>query len=297
MTHIVFFCEKHYGGYGDRLLGMASAITIARVLGATFSFSWEPEFMRFCKEQPALKADTHLNLINRSHSDILESQPIKELWKNSTVRISANIPVDRLLWKNPHLGSLAPYEAEAIRSLQAVFPTLGLAAPTDQVYECGIQIRCGDTYCMPHSAAVQYIPEAAWPGFAASLKGYLESRSIKGKVYLTSDTYTIYRYFTELNDDSIEFVFTPRTDNIHFDFHNSRDRAKEIVEDHLRLQGCKRIITGLRSNFGTSAAYCSPVCEEMILYSSDWPSDACVQYTEYNTRTTLILKEYGSHKA
>jgi len=278
MTHIVFFCEKHYGGYGDRLVGMASAITIARVLGATFSFSWEPEFMSLCRPQPAITANTRLNLINKRESDILETHSLKD-W--GIVSISANIPVDRLLWKNPAF-SLGPYEAEAIKSFKEVMPALGFI-PTLK-YEMGIQIRCGDTYCMPHALAEQYIPESAWPAFAASVKAYLDKRKICGPVYLTSDTYKIYPHF--LNDPRFRVI--DRKDDIHFDFYNSRNRYKEIVDDHLELQSCRRIITGLRSNFGTTAAYCSPVCEELILYNS-WETPV---FTEYDTAQKLVLKEY-----
>jgi hypothetical protein len=104
---------------------------------------------------------------------------------------------------------------------------------------------------MPHALAEQYIPDAAWPAFAASVKAYLDKRDIKGPVYLTSDTYKIYPHFL---DDS-RFRVIDRKDDIHFDFYNSRNRYKEIVDDHLDLQSCRRIITGLRSNFGTTAAY------------------------------------------
>ena len=284
MTHIVFFCEKHYGGYGDRLVGMASAITIARTLGATFSFSWEPEFMALCTPQPERIPSKHLNMINKRSSDILEKEPLKDTWANTVIYISANIPIDILMWKNPafHLGS---YDSEAIRSFREIMPALGLQ-PVSMKYEVGVQIRCGDTYCMPHSLAEQYIPEEAWPAFAAKIKAYIEGRGIRGAVYLTSDTYKIYPHFLALNDE-IQFTVIDRKDDIHFDFHNSHNRYKEIVDDHLELQSCQRIITGLRSNFGTTAAYSSPICQEMIVYSPD-----LLSFKEYDTGRQLILKEY-----
>jgi hypothetical protein len=161
---LVFFCDKHYGGYGDRLVGMASAITIARALGRPLSFQWEPEFMQLCRAQQSLQATAHLNLINLRRSEILETQDVRELWQRQTVRFSANIPVDRLLWSNPHF-SLGEYQTEAIRSFREVMPCLGLPGILPK-YEIGVQIRCGDTYCMPHAAAEQYIPETEWSAFA-----------------------------------------------------------------------------------------------------------------------------------
>jgi len=282
MTQIVFFCDKHYGGYGDRLVGMASAITIARALGVPLAFQWEPEFMELCRAQPALNATTHLNLINLRSSDILEKQNLRELWQNQVVRFSANIPVDRLLWSNPHF-SLPSYQAEAIRSFREIMPCLGLPAIFPK-YEFGVQIRCGDTYCMPHAGAQQYIPETAWPDFAERVKAYLLGRGVKGAIYLTSDTYKIYPIFKALNDETLQFVTIDRVADIHFDFYNSTGKYKEIVADHLELQCCRRIITGLRSNFGTTAAYCSQVCKEIILYDRGFKA--------FDTRAQLVLKEF-----
>jgi len=284
IPQIIFFCEKHYGGYGDRLIGMASAITIARILGFSFTYSWEPEFMRLCKSSSSADANAfHLNLMNKKTSTILENEPLLDIWKN--VKISANIPIDRLLWKNPHF-SLGPYDAEAIRSFKEIMPALGFSPPTMK-YECGVQIRCGDTYCMPHAQAAQYIPENTWPALAAAVKNYLLKREIAGAIYLTSDTYKIYEHFLKLNDDAIQFRVISRKEDIHFDFYNSNNRYKEIVDDHNELQMCRRIITGLRSNFGTSAAYCSPVCDELIIYDVN-----NLSFTEYNPREKVVLKEH-----
>jgi len=261
---------------------MASAITIARALGVPLTFQWEPEFMQLCRAPPILNATTHLNLINQHRSDILENQDLRELWQNQVVRFSANIPVDRLLWSNPHF-SLPRYQTEAIRSFREVMPCLGLPAILPK-YEFGVQIRCGDTYCMPHAAAQQYIPETAWPDFAERVKAYLLDLKVKGTIYLTSDTYKIYPVFKALNDESLQFVTIDRNTDIHFDFYNSTGKYKEIVADHLELQCCRRIITGLRSNFGTTAAYCSAFCEEIVLYDRDFAS--------FHTGSQLILKEF-----
>jgi len=283
MTRLVFFCDRHYGGYGDRLVGMATAITIARVLEAPLTFQWEPEFMALCRPQPSEVATMHLNLINERRSEILETQNLRDLWLNKTVRLSANTPVDRLLWSNPHF-SLGDYQTEAIRSFREIMPQLGLP-PVPPKYEFGVQIRCGDTYCMPHAAAEQYIPETEWPAFAERVKAYLIGRGAKGAIYLTSDTYTIYPVFKALNDGELQFVTIDRTTDIHFDFHNSTGKYKEIVADHLELQRCRRILTGLRSNFGTTAAYCSAHCEEIILYDRD--------FVAFKTRSQLVLKEFS----
>ena len=140
MTHVVFFCDKHYGGYGDRLVGMASAITIARALGVPVTFQWEPEFMQLCRTQPILQATTHLNLINQHDSDVLENQDLRDLWRNQVVRFSANIPIDRLLWSNPNF-SLQSYPTEAIRSFREIMPCLGLPQILPK-YEFGVEIRC-----------------------------------------------------------------------------------------------------------------------------------------------------------
>jgi hypothetical protein len=298
---IQFISTKHTGGYGDRLIGMASALTIANILGFRFCYSWESDFMNNCEttEHTVTQKETIiLYLINQHSSPVLEQGDLPRLWSGKTITIQANIPIHGGLWKNPYLKELLKgrsYDTETLQSFQQLFSTyiqFKNLVPAIQ-YKCGIQIRVGDTYCMPHSLAEQYIPNEQFSAFARSIKRYLQQRGIKGSMYVTSDTYHMYKYFTELNDSDYTFVFRDRTDDIHFDFYNSNNRYKEILDDHCSLMNCKTIITGLRSNFGTTAAYCSPVCTELVVYTSDWKQT--IEYRSYDSKTVLILKEYKAH--
>ena len=298
---IQFTSSKHNGGYGDRLIGMASVATIANILGYTFRYTWEPDFMNHCEKTESTVLSNHdevLDLYNTHGSPILEQEDLLTRWSGKTVTIKANIPIHEGLWKNPHLKGLLKdrtYDTETIRSFQELFSKyIHFSNPFPVIqYDCGIQIRVGDTYCMPHRLAEQYIPNEAFPAFACSMKAYLQQRGIKGLIYLTSDTFHIYKHFIALNDSEYTFVFRDRSDDIHFDFYNSNNRYKEILEDHCSLMNCKTVITGLRSNFGTTAAYCSSICSEIVFYTSDWKET--IQYKSYNSKDILILKEYKKH--
>ena len=46
---LIFVSKKYNGGYGDRLVGMCAAITIARILGLKFFSTWEDDFMSLCE--------------------------------------------------------------------------------------------------------------------------------------------------------------------------------------------------------------------------------------------------------
>jgi len=295
VSSIQFLSRKHTGGYGDRLIGMASVLTIARILGFHFQYSWEEEFMNHCQPSELNCVDETLDLINQNNSHILETEDLLTAWKGKTIAIKANIPIHSGLWKNPFLRERTAgriYETETIQSFQEIFSKyIRFLTPfSERKYDCGIQIRVGDTYCMPHSLAEQYIPTSAFPTLARTMKSYLQKRGIRGHIYVTSDTFHIYKDFTELNDSDYTFVFRERTDDIHFDYHNSNNRYREVLEDHYSLMNCKTVITGLRSNFGTTAAYCSPDCSELVIYTSEWKGK--ITYKLYNPKSTLVLKEY-----
>jgi hypothetical protein len=237
--------------------------------------------------------DIHLNIVNANYSAILAEQDIRSAWNGKVVYIQMNKPLEILLWKNPYIPDAyrRDYEHTSIQSYQHIFSQL---IPIRhhlrdiETYDCGVQIRCGDTFCMPHAAARQYIPTERFAEFAASVKRYLQERQIKGKIYITSDARVMYTHFKELCDDDYSFVFWDRSDDIHFDFGNSYNRYAEIVRDHMSLLSCRRIITSLRSNFGTSAAYCSPLCTEMMLYSVKEE----IGFHTVDPRQMYAIKEY-----
>jgi hypothetical protein len=306
---IVFVSRKRTGGYGDRLIGMASAVTLARMLNAEFFFHWEAEFMSLC--QPTASnlvslppIDETLALGNQHHSPVLETEHLLERWAGKTIAIEANIPCDIHLWKNPFFQetlATRPYEQEALQSFRTLFTQhIQLSHPLfssvrTQTFDCGIQIRCGDPYCMPHALAEQYIPESNFATFAQKLKAYLILKGIQGRIYVTCDTFHMYKHFTALNDESYTFVFRDRKDDIHFDFWNSNNRYAEVLVDHLMLMQCKEVITGLRSNFGTSGAYCSTLCKTIHFYTSDWSEPCKVNFLSFPTESSLVLKEYKNN--
>jgi hypothetical protein len=273
---ITFWSRRNNGGYGDRVVGMSAACTIARRL-----------HMKFQIIQDILPDDkcVHVNVINNTRSDLLEFANLRELWKDTHVVVQANTPIDLCLWKNPFFPELkdVSYELEVIQSYKEISRT----APSSQPFVCGVQVRCGDTYCMPHSQAEEYISQSSFLEFSKSIHDYIFSNSIRGKIFLTSDTHKIYPYFDALSNADIEYVYTKKQDDIHYDFYNSDNRRDEIVYEHEMLQQCQHIITGLRSNFGITAAYCSPVCQRVTLYP---------RFKTFDTNVDFVSKEFP-HKA
>jgi len=294
---LIFWSKKYNGGYGDRLVGMSAGITIARILNMKFLSNWEDDYKVLCTGGGSQIVNIppgyyDLNLFNLKRNAFLENDNILANLSGKTVVFQANQPVDLLLWSNPYLKDLLAgrsYEAESIKSYQEIFSKHILLKDlgVGEEFACGIQIRCGDTYCMPHQLAEQYIPEKDFPAFTSQIKEYLIDRGIAGRVFLTSDACIMYNHFARLSDERIQFIFIERGEDIHFDFYNSNNKYFGIVKEHAMLQKCKMIMTGLRSNFGTTAAYCSPLCEEMVLYSpgKDFKTVDC--------REKLVLKEYN----
>jgi hypothetical protein len=302
---IKFVSKKRQGGYGDRLIGMVAVSTVARILNVPFQYIWESEFMNLCTTNEFTatneSADVKLGLGNRPFSPELETQDLQTQWDGKTVTLEAvNLPIHKSLWKNPYLQDILKgrsFDTETLQSFQEIFSKyIQLKTPfTVSNYDCGLQIRVGDNYCMPHSMAECYIPTEQFTVLAQRMKSYLQQRGIKGSIYVTCDTFHVYKHFTALNDTDYTFVFRDRSDDIHFDWYNSTNRYREVLEDHYTLMNCKTIITGLRSNFGTCAAYSSPSCSEIVFYLSTWKEGCTVEYKAFDSKNVLILKEYKDH--
>jgi len=303
---IKFICTKRQGGYGDRLIGMTAVATIARILNTPFQFLWEPEFMNLCTHNEFTANDDSstieiTSLGNVDNCPILETEDIFTKWDGAIVAFhAANLPFHKSLWKNPYLQEYLKhksFDSETRQSFQDLFRLyIRFTDPFPTIlYDCGIQIRVGDQYCMPHATAECLIPTDKFEIVAKRMKTYLQYQGIKGKVYVTCDTFHMYKHFTALNDSEYTFVFRDRSDDIHFDWYNSNNRYREVLEDHAVLMNCKSVVTGLRSNFGTTALYSSPYCHEVAFYTSSWKDACSVEYKVYDPRSVLILKEHKIH--
>lgn len=294
---IIFNSKKNRNdsGYGDRLVGMSAVRTIARILECEFTSVWDDEYARLCDGLATALPSSYeeVNLFNQRTSDVLSQADLRALWEGKTIVISSNTPIDLSLWSNPFLSSELQgrsYELESIRSYREIFRDhIRLKEVPTETFQCGIQIRCGDAYCYPGPTARTYIPESEFPALCTEIKSYLERRSIRGRVFVTSDTYKILDCFRDLNDSVHTFVFRDRSDDIHFASDSAAHRLNEIVHDHMCLQNCDLILTSLRSNFGTTAAYCSSRCKELVLYSPSW------QFESYACNDKLLLKKYKNN--
>jgi len=122
---IQFLSKKHNGGYGDRLIGMASVVTIARILEFDCTYRFEEDFMKHCISSEysthSITPTSTLDLINQRSSSVLETENLPVLWAGKCIAIQSNIPLHGLLWKNPFLQDLLKgrsYDTETLQSFQ-----------------------------------------------------------------------------------------------------------------------------------------------------------------------------------
>lgn len=286
---IVFYAGRGCGGYGDRLIGLASAYVLARALGKPLGVTLEPEYIALFEHCECTPIDTFINLINKHMA--FETDDFSTYVGN--VGVAMNIPCVRGLWNNPRVAPSFEFEEALTEAFTHIYTTYLRPLPRlfpEVAYAAGLQIRCGDVYCMPHALAQEYIPAAAVPSLLRQCKDYLISQGVRGRVFVTSDARMVYEHAAALSDETLEFCFFPRTDDIHSDFHNSSGRAEEIVKEHVHLSTCPWIITSLRTNFGSTAAYAAK-CKHLVYFSAtDW--NAPVSFCHINTQTTLCIKEY-----
>ena len=126
---LIFWSKKYNGGYGDRLVGMSSGITIARILGKSFASNWEDDYKILCDASDSLIVNIpgncfQLNLYNQKRNSFLENDNILAAFSGKNILFQANQPVDQLLWNNPFLKEILAgrsYETESIISYQEIF--------------------------------------------------------------------------------------------------------------------------------------------------------------------------------
>lgn len=288
---IVFCAGRGCGGYGDRLIGFASAYVLARALDKPFGLMLEPEYVALFDHLECTPIDTLINLINKHMA--FETDDFSTYVGN--VGVSMNMPCVRGLWNNPRFTPPYTFESAFTEAFTHIYTTYLRPLPhlyPKIAYAAGLQIRCGDVYCMPHAYAEEYIPESAVPSLLSQCKHYLMSQGVQGRVFVTSDARMVYEHAAALSDNTLEFCFFPRSDDIHSDFHNSSGRAEEIVQEHVHLSTCPWIITSLRSNFGSTAAYAGK-CKHLVYFSATW-NNLLVSFRHINTQTTLCIKEHDN---
>lgn len=317
---VVFLSKKGNGGYGDRLIGLISAYTFARMLRKPFIHAWPTEIADAFYDAIDLKDVPCENMIYfywiqkpYHEMDILDTLTL-ETWENNTVHIETNTPFLRRLFDMNPLFQDYDFEEEFRRSARDIYQNICIPAfhimpiPSCDV---GIQIRCGDSYCNNDGdyktgpGIADYIIPLQLPLLLVKLAKYIKKVIPKNAtIFVTSDYGNVNVILAELLGDSyqVKWVMTPQKS--HFDRASGIANPYPIIMEHVLLSRCNHIITNVNlSNFGTSAKLISQHTGR--LHNFDYGTPRTTEQkrsVNFNTDTldiqqidfedTIIFKEY-----
>jgi len=271
------------GGLGDRLLGMANAILLAKALHLSFWVKWDaPNVSQvfqivhnfYFSPGKTRPFSVILSCIDQlyKYEQILSSENIPDLWADRNILVHWNMPVAKFLYANPFVLAKKTIQAGNFETdLEKVFQTLFTQElvplvrpiPISEPY-IGIQIRTGDVsmgFLQGHDLRVSQLEP-----LLDSLAQFCEQKT--NIVYVTSDHPDAVRLLRQ-RLPNLQFVNPPPNSRVHLE--KSRVSLTDLVQDFLTLKGASQLLVSHFSNYGKLAAWCSSPETPIFSFRSQAP--------------------------
>ena len=243
------------GGYGDRIVGLASIINLANKYNLKdVNIYWDDDYVcnyfsiKNCND---LKDQNILNFIDQMHIANNIIHDLQNGTKNDNY-ISANMPIDYLDYLN-----IIEYSKNSLNAYKKIYKLMNIPDIHNyKKYKLGIQIRTGDVHYNRGNNVI-YLPKDLFNKFIILLVKYLNTRndlSVDDEIFITCDNVELMYLITNY-DKKRKYIFN--NNQCHFDSaYNGTDKLT-IIKEHVQLGFCEEIITSKVSNFGITSAYSS----------------------------------------
>ncbi len=254
---IIFWSKKSNGGYGDRLVGIASCIALANVIGHQFRVIWDEDlsnvFSDYQSSKPLPKSDYHYKWIDERwiQSSILMTMDFIQ-WKDQIILIETNQPIHYYLWYNQSLKLDRSYAEITRWAYQQIYSTyLIIKHPKKfiklNVNSCvGLQLRFGDYY-LTGNQNCHYITPKRFQNLQMTLNNLYVSNL---PIYVTTDNSKALKV---LKSQFVNLQSYQTSKSTHFDGSNKSLALAQIIREHVTLSQTSAILTSLTSNFGVTA--------------------------------------------
>jgi hypothetical protein len=269
-TYVVIEYERGVlcGGLGDRIVGLCSAILLARSLKKHLLIKWDSpsiegvfdlSIYNFYNVNPSIENAVVLHTIDDrfKFEKQLSEHPVHAEWNQKNVWLRSNQELAYFLYQNPHLLKGHNYNEDMIRTYRSIFsvylkPVNMFVKNISEPY-IGIQVRTGDAYMNVGS----HKPIENIPLVVENVSRYIKNCTLRLKtIYVTSDHPDVTQLFkNEL--PSYNIVDMPDSKS-HLERSNiDTYKFKSIVSDLLTLSRANFLIISSKSNYGRIAALTS----------------------------------------
>ena len=275
MTFVIAYYDTFCGGLGDRLVGLVSALALAKKLDKKLLIKWDHPNINgvfdlsgydFYRHNVNLNGVVELNCIDNrfKYESLLSTQPIQNMWKNKSILLKCNQEIGSFLYKNPHLntGLSSPSQSFSSHTMEwykQLFPVILKPKLTDNAVlssspYIGIQLRTGDAYMgVGTDRPIHDVPKAINSIAQFILKQNSILFSFPQIIYFTTDHPTAKKMLqTALPNFTI--IDTPRS-RIHLEKTKSdSQQLNSLIQDLYTLSRANPLIISTYSNYGRLAA-------------------------------------------
>jgi hypothetical protein len=269
---VIIEYPKHVltGGLGDKIVGLVSAMCIARVLGRKLLVKWDYPSINgiidlgshnFYHYNPSLHGVIELDTIDNrfKYQQLLTQQPLQHLWKNKNILLRCNQELGFFVYHNPHVSKGRNYVHEMLDCYKQVFTTILRPIGPNTIHVpkpyIGIQLRCGDKYMgVGGHQPVSNLNQVLYP-----LSTYLKTHfQFIPYIYLTTDHPHAKQELQQLLNSSSFTLYDTPASRIHFErTHTHPQQLKPLLDDLLTLIHAEYLIISAYSNYGRIAALIS----------------------------------------
>jgi hypothetical protein len=268
------------GGLGDRIVGLVSAILLARVSGRELQIKWDyPDMSRIWKigipfQPQILESKPSIlvwNTIDRRHhfGQILSEKSLDEIWREDVVFLQCNQELASFVYENPCYPELKGlFEMHVTAAYQNVFAFYFVlqkgAYWKSGKTRVGVQLRTGDTSmnCGDHHI---FSREVVVDKVLPLIRNFYQEHKFAVKtheIFFTSDMNCIQQVREAWTPFPIVYQEGPIT---HLERQGDPEGLGKIVQDLAVLSQADVLIISWHSNLGRVAALMNPSTEVYAL--------------------------------
>lgn len=250
MNYLIIEFGKSCGGLGDRIVGLTSAIILAKYLNKVLKIKWlHPNITSIIDIQHAWTGPLPSNIetINtidnrfKYHSLLTTG---KDIWHNKNILLKCNQNIAEFIYENPYYqtGNYLNEMRQCYRQIFSHYLIPKIYKNIEQ-FDAGFQIRTGDVYM----GVGTYQPIKNITLLVETLGKFI--KPTWENIYISSDyknILTIFKSkFPHLN------FFENQSSKFHLERSKSNDNdTSALIHDLLTLSTCKNLIISNYSNYG-----------------------------------------------
>lgn len=271
MSYVIIQYDTWCGGLGDRIVGLVSAVILARALNRNLLIKWDYPDIRnvfdlgsfnYYSSRPSLSNAVHLDTIDNrfKYEKQLSQNNIIQEWKGRQVVLKCNQDIAFFLYQNPHINHLGSYSTDLSQIYRTIFsnylrPKQSSTLSSISRPYIGVQLRTGDAYM----GVGDHRPVHDLQKVLQQIVNKIQTQTSSKTIYFTTDHPNAKDSLSSMLGLSYTVHSTPSS-RIHLERSKTNsDQLRALIMDLLTLSQSDVLIISTYSNFGRLAALMAPL--------------------------------------